>query len=879
MRSDNNFKVYKKILKNGLTILVRPQHNIPRVESHIWYNVGAKDEDLCEKGITHLIEHMLFKGTKNLSESDINVISHKLLGYANAFTSHDSTSYTFRMPSNAWEESLAIFAECMQNATFKEDVLASEIKAVIEEFGMYKEDYQNQLIENLIAAIWPEHPYHTPVLGTKYNLLSISSEKLLNYYKKHYHPANATLIVVGDVKTDDVFKKAEKYFGKFQSPTNYKKQLHQFSPDICTKTVKLFRDVKIPWSCYAYQIPGFSAGQNYIFDAANLLLANGNNSRLHRKLVAQTQLAVEVGSLVYEFNENSLLLIFVYPQKAECLPEIEQIIADEIKKLQSKDVATWEFETAKKKILLDYASLLEDLEKQATLIGNFYMTTKDENYLEKYLDKIKSLTPKNITAVFKKYFDIHDQHKGYLLPVDKICAKKLYAIQEQSNSIDRELLKKFDRKTPIEDCKWANNVKPCPIQKFEFPKPSTFTLPNGLDAIFYNNTQTPGISAILSFKANSNYDDPELSGLFVFLLRHMMDETKKYSSEELNRMLESSGVFLTNVGDVITLKCLNENFGKALSFLQHILKSPSFDKKSIEKIKKQVINELIEYWDTPVEFIEQIAKEHIYQKHPYSKNPMGNLQSIENFSIENLRNCYKKYITPSKANLVVVGDLRNINIEEVIKNSLGNWTGDKAVDLIFPKFIPPKPKSINIPLKRDQAVLAFTAPSISRKDPNFNAMAIIDVILTGGAGFSSNSKLFDLREKYGLFYAIGGSLLYNSKEDAGMFLIKTLVSYDKVNFAKKLILNCFDEFGKQGINIEEFENAKKLILSGNIEHFESNLKMAATFLFLKNFKMSTNLFDKMGDLFSIMNIGDVNKLIKEYCKSCRFSIITVGRAS
>ncbi|KKQ33412.1 MAG: Processing peptidase [candidate division TM6 bacterium GW2011_GWF2_37_49] len=862
MHTDNNFKVYKKILNNGLTILVKPQHNIPRVESHIWYNVGAKNEELGAKGITHLIEHMLFKGTKNLSESDINLISHKLLGYANAFTSHDSTSYTFRMPSNAWEESLAIFAECMQNATFKEDVLASEIKAVIEEFGMYQEDYQNQLIENLIAAIWPEHPYHTPVLGTKYDLYSTSSKKLLSYYKKHYHPQNATLIIVGDVKASEVFEKTEKYFGKIKSPSDYKKQDNHFISDVCSKTVKLFRDVKIPWCCYAYQIPGFSAGQNYIFDSANLLLANGNNSRLHRRLVSQTQLAVEVGSLVYEFNENSLLLIFVYPQKANSIPEIETIITDEIKKLQSRNVTSWEFETAKKKILLDYASLLEDLEKQATLIGNFYMTTKDENYLEKYLDKIKSLTPKDIASVFKKYFDIHDQHKGYLLPVDKISAQKLHTIQEKNNALDQELLKKFDRKTPVEQGKWANNVKPCSMQKFEYPKPTTFTLPNGLDVTFYNNTQTPGISAILSFKANSNYDTPELSGLFVFLLRHLMDQTNKYSSEELHRALESNGVFITNANDVLTLKCLSENFEKALYFLQHILTNPSFDKKSIEKIKKQTINELTEYWDTPIEFIEQLAKEHIYQQHPYSKNPIGTLQSIDLISAKDLRDCYKKHITPAKANLVVVGDLRSINIESVIKRNIGCWTGSSASELIFPEFTPPKPKNINLPLKRDQVVLALTAPSISRKDKNFNTMAIIDVILTGGAGYSSSSRLFDLREKYGLFYAIGGSLLYNSKEEPGIMLIKTLISYDKVNLAKKLILSCIDDFGKNGVTIDEFENAKKMILSGNIEHFESNLKMAATLLFLKNFKMSANLFDKMGALFSIIKIGDVNKLVK-----------------
>lgn len=878
MQNNGIFKVHKKTLKNGLTVLVKPQHNIPRVEAHIWYNVGAKDEELGEKGITHLIEHMLFKGTTNLSESDINLISHKLLSYSNAFTSHDITSYTFRMPSNSWDESLAIFAECMQNATFKEDVLASEIKAVIEEFGLYQEDYQNLLIEHMIASIWPEHPYHTPVLGTKHDLCAVNSEKLLKYYKKHYHPKNATLIIVGDVDIEDVFSKTEKYFAAIPSPQDYTKKSNYFLSDVCSKSVRLFRDVKVPWCCFAYQIPGFAFGQNYIFDCANLLLANGNNSRLHRILVDQTQLAVEVGSVVYEFNEKSLLLIFVYPQNAGVIPEIEKIIADEIFRLQHKEVEVWEFEAAKKKILLEYAGLLEDLEKQATLIGNFYMTMQDENYLDKYLDKIKSLTAKQIKDVFRQYFDIHNQHCGYLLPSNKECMRKLSLIQEENSALDQILLKKFERNSSVAPGKWVNKIKSFSIQPFSFPKPTTIALANGLDVVFYNNPQTPGISLVLNFKANAMYEDEKKSGLFAFLLRHMLDKTSKYSCEELNKKLESDGVFITNSGDILTLKCLNENFEKALAHLNHILLNPSFDKVSVEKIRNQITNELTEFWDTPIEFVDQLAKEHIYKNHPYGKNLQGTLDSVAKISIKDLRYFYKKYISPFKTSLVIVGDLSNIDVVNVCQDHFGKWSGPEVEELEFPEFKAPKPQIINIPMKRDQVVLTFVAPSVSRKDKNFNILAILDLILTGGPSFSSNSKLFDLREKYGLFYAIGGSLLYNCKEQPGMMIIKTLVSYDKIDLAKKLILECINDLGENGISFEEFENAKSMILSGNVEHFESNMKMASVFLFLKNFKMSTNLFDKMGELFSIMNIEDVNKLAKEYFDSRRFSIITVGRA-
>ena len=136
------FTVFKKTLSNGLTILTRPVTHIPRVEAHLWYNVGSKDEANNERGMAHLIEHMLFKGTQELSESDINLISQKLTADANAFTSQDYTCYTFRLPSNVWQMALRIFADCMQNARFDKDMLASELKAVIEELRMYRDDFQ-----------------------------------------------------------------------------------------------------------------------------------------------------------------------------------------------------------------------------------------------------------------------------------------------------------------------------------------------------------------------------------------------------------------------------------------------------------------------------------------------------------------------------------------------------------------------------------------------------------------------------------------------------------------------------------------------------------------------------------------------------------------
>ena len=181
MKITDETVVSKKILENGLTVLVRSSHAVPKVSIQLWYNVGSKDEKTGEKGIAHLIEHMIFKGTKKLSESDINMITQKLSGVCNAFTSYDYTGYLFDFPSHHWQEALPIMADCMRNCTFKEEHLNSEMKAVIQELKMYRDNYSSSLIEHMISAIFNDHPYHYPIIGFKHDLWSLKSADLISF--------------------------------------------------------------------------------------------------------------------------------------------------------------------------------------------------------------------------------------------------------------------------------------------------------------------------------------------------------------------------------------------------------------------------------------------------------------------------------------------------------------------------------------------------------------------------------------------------------------------------------------------------------------------------------------------------------------------------
>lgn len=871
------FNVIKYVLDNGLTILVRPSHSIPRVETHLWYNVGSKDENNGELGMAHLLEHMMFKGTNRLSESDINLVCQKLAGDANAFTSQDYTCYTFRLPRSSWHTSLEILAECMQTATFRPQMLASEVKAVIEEMRMYREDYQGALIEQTISAVFPEHPYHRPIIGLKHDLCAINQEKLLAFYKKHYHPGNAVLVVTGDVEADDVHTLAKKYFGHIPARKEYKKESFYVADDLISTTTVLKRPTSNPWYTYLYKIPGMKEAKNHILDVANIILATGKSSRLYQRLVNKDRIALDIDCSVYDLFDRGLMCINIWPAQDISPAVIEQALYEELALLGTEACQTWEFEAAKKRTQTDLVSLIESSEKQAFVIGNSYLATGNVHFVDEYLKNIDATTKADVQEFFAAYFDPATVHKGYLIPTNEKEVAKLLALQNESDAVERSILEVHVRTSPVEDGVWVNTLPQQQPLAFTYPKPIVTNLDNGIELVYHHNTVVPNVVCLLSFKANHYYEPEHQAGILGFLLRVMTESIKGHTDQSFAQMLESAGIYIGAGSDTMAIRCLHGDFKKALSILGEILTKPSFDNAIIEKVRNQIINDLDELWDSPIDFVDQLAKEAVYKDHHYSKNALGNHESIKNISVADLKTWYEQYITPLQTTMVIVGDLSAYDVEETVTSTLKQWRGQLIHDLDFTAIQPLPQQKFQVRLDRDQAVLGFIAPSISRKDPDFNALALLDMIVCGGANASPSSRLFQLREKTGLFYVIGGSLIYGAHEQPGMVFLKTTVATEKVDLAQKLILEALDTVQQHGVTHDELERAKNLLLASSVELFESNAQMAQTFLFLKKLHLSFNLFDKQAEMLSILTIEQVNNLAKRFCNRDTLSSLVIGK--
>ena len=866
-----------KTLNNGLNVIVVEKKDIPNVSVQLWYNVGSKDEKSNEKGIAHLIEHMIFKGTKKLSESDINLITHKLSGSTNAFTSYDYTGYLFELPSQHWQEVLPIMADCMKNCTFKEQHLNSELKAVIQELKMYKDDYTSSLIEHLMSQIFPDHPYHHPIIGYKQDLWNLNRDNLVNFYQKHYIPNNATLVVVGDVNADEVFKLAQESFGQIEPNLDYKKDEYYAGKEICSKAVTLYKDINQPFVLLCWVVDGLSEGNDYLWDILNWVLVRGKGSRLHRELIDEKQLVTEIDGMFYDLFEHGLYMIHFQPKDVNSIDEIINIINQNLNNIVVNGMEQHEIQRAIRKAKVSYLEDLEDTQKQAYSLGKYFLASKDINYFYKFPELLEK--PDNniqIQKLVSKYLRPTLMHRGTVLQLPESEKKYWHELQELSDKEDERILKGKTREAEIEQGSHVNLIEVKEPALFNYPNYEKITLENGLKVIYIAKNNLPKIDLILDLKAKYFYDPEHEEGLGHFVSQMLLEGTLTHNCQELAKEIESLGMGILAFPGQINMSMLSSDLEKGMSILTDILKNSIFSAESLEKVKHKVISEIKSFWDEPGQICGQLIRSKVYRNHPYSKNVLGMIETISKIKRDDLIEYFKKFITPEGATLSIVGDFEEQHLKNILNKTLNSWTGKTVNDIEFPALADVKFEEVNYNIVRDQTVLAYAGLTVKRLDQDYDNLLLFDQIFGGGLLGSMSSRLFDLRERSGLFYTISGSLISRPDKQPGLVYIKTIVSNDRLKEAEKSIENLMNNV-IETIEPFELEEAKRVVLNSLSDNFSSFRTIANSILFLENYGLDINYLKNRQLDLSKIKLEDVQKTAAKYLNTEKMKKFRVGR--
>ena len=412
-------EVFEKVLDNGLKILVIEEHKSPAATFQVWYRVGSRNEAPGKTGVSHFLEHMMFKGTERFGPKTFSQEIERVGGMDNAFTTSDYTAYFEKISPDKLDLSITLEADRMQGLLLLEKDVLSERDVIEEERRMrYEDDPQNLVYEEVAAAAFKNYPYYWPVIGWMEDIKGLTREDLLNYYRIFYAPDNAFIVVAGDVDTEEVIKDIDKAFGSIPRGPEPPKVTIKEPPQYGEIRVYVEKEAKLPYVLVVYKTPSVPDEDSYALDVLSAILSYGKSSRVYNSLVREKQLAISAGADYDGLNIGpSMFYLYGTPSPGKSALDLERALYDEVKKIKESPPSQKEMQKAISQIEAALIMGQDSIFFQARLMAVFEIIggwkLKDE-----YLNRINSVTPEQVSTVAKKYLIPENRTVGTLIPLE-----------------------------------------------------------------------------------------------------------------------------------------------------------------------------------------------------------------------------------------------------------------------------------------------------------------------------------------------------------------------------------------------------------------------------------------------------------------------------
>ncbi|HTZ17474.1 MAG TPA: pitrilysin family protein [Dissulfurispiraceae bacterium] len=406
-------------LDNGLKILFIEDHKIPLATFQIWYRVGSVDEPAGKSGMSHFLEHLMFKGTPRYGSKVFSNLIQRKGGTDNAFTTRDYTMYHQSLPSDSIQLSIELEADRMKNLLLDPKELESERSVVMEERRMrYEDDPQNLLDEAVLATSLEVQAYRKPVIGWMSEIIDLSRSDLADYYGTYYSPDNAFIIMSGDVRPDKLMPLIKKEFGKIPPAGGKLKRIKTVEPQQKGEKIVYVEkeSAELPAIIMAYHVPSFPDKDSAALDVLSTVLSGGKSSRLYRSLVYEKRIALDVSADYSGLYCNP----FLFQLSATVAPgkdvkEVEKALLEEIGKLSKEPPSELEVQKARNQVEASFIFARDSGYSEALYTGMFEVVG-DWRLRDKYIEGIRSVTPEAVRDAAARYLTTQNRTTGYLIP-------------------------------------------------------------------------------------------------------------------------------------------------------------------------------------------------------------------------------------------------------------------------------------------------------------------------------------------------------------------------------------------------------------------------------------------------------------------------------
>ena len=410
--------VFETVLPNGLKVILLENHKAPLVTFQVWYRVGSRNETWGKTGLSHMLEHMMFKGTEKIGPEEFSRIIQENGGNDNAFTSYDYTAYFENLNADRIHVSIDLESDRMQNLLLREEDFRTERMVVMEERRLRTDDNpQAVLAEQVMAAAFEMQPYHWPIIGWMEDIARFTLEDLKTYYKAYYNPVNAILVIVGDFKKDDLLPRIDQAFGSYPKGVAPAQEKDIDPPQIGERRIFVKKEAQLPSLVMGYHVPNLREQDSYVLEVIATILSGGKSSRLYQSLVREKRLTLSVDADHSLTSRDPSL----FTLSAELLPgkevaEVEKAFDQEVEQLQKEPVGKQELEKATNQLEASFIFAQDSLFYQAMLLARYEIALSWKT-IDDYLPSIRKVSPEDIQRVAKKYLTPDNRTVGILIPL------------------------------------------------------------------------------------------------------------------------------------------------------------------------------------------------------------------------------------------------------------------------------------------------------------------------------------------------------------------------------------------------------------------------------------------------------------------------------
>ncbi len=411
-------QVFERVLPNGLKVILLENHKAPVITFQVWYRVGSRNEEYGKTGLSHLLEHMMFKGTEKVGPEEFSRIIQENGGRANAFTSYDFTGYFENLSADRIQVALDLESDRMQNLILTEEDFQTERKVVMEERRLRTEDNPKAyLMEKLAATAFHLQPYRWPIIGWMEDLSRFRLQDLKAYYETYYNPVNAFIVVVGDFEKEELLPRVEQAFGSIPRGVVPNQDRSIDPPQSGERRIIIKREARLPYIVQSFHVPNLHEPDSYVLEIIATILSGGKSSRLYQSLIQEKRLALDTEadhSLLS--RDPGLFLIATETLPDREVDDVEKALNQELERLQNESVTDRELEKAKNQLEASYTFGQDSLFYQAMTLARYEIADNWER-IDDYVPSIRKVTSEDIRRVARRYLIPDNQTVGILVPL------------------------------------------------------------------------------------------------------------------------------------------------------------------------------------------------------------------------------------------------------------------------------------------------------------------------------------------------------------------------------------------------------------------------------------------------------------------------------